>query len=95
MTEIKASNPRILFNGVDLTRYLDGDTLTAAVNTALADVITSEVTVGIGRAIALAIEDMCFTFVGVRPAVRKSCLWRHSFNWRNRKRGHVLHRPQP
>ena len=88
MTEIKASNPRIIFNGVDLTRYLDGDTLTAAVNTALADVITSELTVGIGRAFSLAFDDMRFTVIGVRPAVRQSCLWRHSFNWRNRKRGH-------
>ena len=31
-------------------------------------------------------------FVSVRPAVRQSCLWRHSFDWRNRKRGHPTHR---
>ena len=30
----------------------------------------------------------------IRPRVasRQSCLWRHSFDWRNRKRGHVTHR---
>jgi hypothetical protein len=30
----------------------------------------------------------------VRPRIasRQSCLWRHSFDWRNRKRGHVEHR---
>jgi hypothetical protein len=31
-------------------------------------------------------------FVRVRPAVRLSCMWRHSFDWRNRQRGHPLHR---
>lgn len=30
----------------------------------------------------------------IRPRVapRQSCLWRHSFDWRNRKRRHVGHR---
>jgi hypothetical protein len=27
-----------------------------------------------------------------RIASRQSCLWRHSFDWRNRKRGHPIHR---
>lgn len=30
--------------------------------------------------------------VRTRIVTRQSCLWRHSFDWHNRKRGHPQHR---
>ena len=82
---------RITYNGADLTDSIVRD----ALQQELAEVASRAFADSINK----AIEDMLARVfdwplkpVRTRVAPRQSCLWRHSFDWRNRKRGHVTHR---
>lgn len=71
---------RLTFNGADITDAINGvvrDAFRDAINQRLEQVFVGTLT---------------FTPVRTRTVSRQSCLWRHSFDWRNRKRGHPMHR---
>ncbi len=94
MATQQSINLKILYNGEDLTEHFVKDALNTALNDAVANAIKGAVQRASDRVWSIVINDMKFNYavVGVRPAVRQSCLWRHSFDWRNRKRGHPVHR---
>ena len=79
MAVIKATTVKVTYNGAELQQFFADNGVNVAEQ--LAQLPVHEFTVNL-------------RFVSVRPAVRQSCLWRHSFDWRNRKRGHPVHRGQ-
>ncbi len=77
MAVIKGTSVKVTYNGAELQQFLAGNGVNVAEQ--LAQLPTYEFTIN-------------FRVVAVRPVVRQSCLWRHSFDWRSRKRGHPVHR---
>ena len=75
---------RLTFNGADLTNCV-----TDALIGVMQDAIRDELNRSLEQVFA---GTLSFTPVRTRTVTRQSCLWRHSFNWRNRKRGHPTHR---
>jgi len=88
---MQARSIRITYNGKDLTDSLVRDalqeTLKEVAGRAIADGLNKAFEDMMARAFDWPIKP-----VRTRVASRQSCLWRHSFDWRNRKRGHVVHR---
>jgi YD repeat-containing protein len=75
---------RLTYNGADLT-----DCVTDAINGVVRDAFRDAMN---QRLEQVFVGTLTFTRVRPRIASRQSCLWRHSFDWRNRKRGHPIHR---
>ncbi len=75
---------RLTYNDVDLT-----DCITDAISGVVRDAFRDALNQGIEQAF---VGTLTFTPVRTRTVTRQSCLWRHSFDWRNRKRGHPTHR---
>ena len=86
MATIKGISVKVTYNGVELQQFFADNGVN--VSEELDQMEVREFTANL-RFVGLSV-------IGVRlpsrPAVRQSCLWRHSFDWRNRKRGHPVHR---
>ncbi len=90
MAVVKGTPVKITYNGADITEHFDLDEVRRKLDSlpAFEFTFTKE---------EWQSGPTCFDFgmvvvIGPRTASRQSCLWRHSFDWRNRKRGHPVHR---
>ena len=81
---------RISYNGVDLTDNFAKESLWEALDDVASRAQEKALQAAADHVWSLALTNV--RVVAIRPASRQSCLWRHSFDWRNRKRGHPVHR---
>ena len=81
---------RITYNGVDLTDNFARESLLQALDDVASRAQEKALQAAADHVWSLTLTNV--RVVSVRPASCKSCLWRHSFDWRNRERGHVTHR---
>jgi len=81
---------RILYNGVGLTDNFAKESFLQALDDVASRAQEKALQAAADHVWSLALTKV--HVVAIRPASRQSCLWRHSFNWRNRKRGHPTHR---
>jgi hypothetical protein len=77
MATIKGTSVKVTYNGAKIQQFFADNGINVAEQ--LAQLPVYEFTVNL-------------RFVAVRIASRQFCLWKHSFDWRNRKRGHPVHR---
>ncbi len=79
----KTVTVRVTYNGKDITPFFASELMAKVMDRLAQDMLE-----------VAKVPPMRGVFAPVRTRIvaRQSCLWRHSFDWRNRKRGHPVHR---
>ena len=80
--------------GEPVTITINAEKLREYINSAMEGVIRDAMNGAAAKMFEFVITPEDFRKWAPRPRIasRQACLWRHSFDWRNRKRGHPVHR---